>query len=847
MEKNRLLRMTQGQGVEEANSVHGRWDKFEMMMESFQMMIADQVEKLKENTEKVIVDFRQDIEKFRSRWVQFKPSEHSLDVGEVDSLRAALKSVQEKQAEFQDLLANRDKLVEQCEQFGIVIPQFPELDELRDEIEEYQKNWFLYGSFLEGLEKMTQEDWISFRVKINSFQDYVKDWKDRLNPSALAGEGYDPRSVLVVKLNNDVTRYIVTAGLLKYLKGDSFSPDHWLDLYRLLGISTSISLEKLTFGDILGASEVINCNVEALKELNLRAQGEISIRDALRELELWGGGTCFNLLEHEDTNRVKIMLIKDYKELVNQVGDNQCLLQSLKDSPYYGAFEDKAKIWETRLADLDEFILNLNQIQRKWLYLEPIFARGALPKEQARFRKVNEDFRSVMNDIERDSRIISLCNRTGLRGVLNNLLDQLQRCQKSLAQFLEEKRAAFPRFYFIGDDDLLEILGQATNPEVIQSHLKKLFQGINSVKFDDAKQNILSMCSIIGENVTLQQPIKLSNDVERWLSDLAREMKRTLSILLANCINEGSIDTHILAKYPSQILCLNGEIDFTLKCESTIKSGNLQNFHKDVQKRLEQLASIDYTDAGSAEQSSVLESKVKALIMDTIHEVDIIKQILGGTSTSRDPRCWDWQKQLRFYSNTDSYQNTLTASVFMKMVEAQFDYTYEYQGNAAKLVHSPLTDKCYLTLTQAMHLGLGGNPYGPAGTGKTESVKALGGLFGRQVLVFNCDEGIDLQSMGRIFIGIIKCGAWGCFDEFNRLSTIIFRLHGLFLYGKEKYSMASVLFQTRFAKVGFSLWHFSFSYYTKLFQICRRMPLIYQFIFQKIVFFTQEFRVVHKN
>lgn len=74
------------------------------------------------------------------------------------------------------------------------------------------------------------------------------------------------------------------------------------------------------------------------------------------------------------------------------------------------------------------------------------------------------------------------------------------------------------------------------------------------------------------------------------------------------------------------------------------------------------------------------------------------------------------------------------------MVDAEFDYTYEYQGNSTKLVHTPLTDKCYLTLTQGMHMGLGGNPYGPAGTGKTESVKALGGLFGRQVLVFNCDE-----------------------------------------------------------------------------------------------------------
>jgi len=79
---------------------------------------------------------------------------------------------------------------------------------------------------------------------------------------------------------------------------------------------------------------------------------------------------------------------------------------------------------------------------------------------------------------------------------------------------VQEKRSSFPRFYFIGDDDLLEILGQSTNPAVIQTHLKKLFAGIHSVEFDSGQTTIVAMKSLDGEVVPLINQVKVTTQVE---------------------------------------------------------------------------------------------------------------------------------------------------------------------------------------------------------------------------------------------------------------------------------------------------------------------------------------------
>lgn len=384
-----------------------------------------------------------------------------------------------------------------------------------------------------------------------------------------------------------------------------------------------------------------------------------------------------------------------------------------------------------------------------------------------------------MKKVAKSPFIIEVLNIPGIQKSLERLADLLNKIQKALGEYLERERASFPRFYFVGDEDLLEIIGNSKTIVRIMKHLKKMFAGISTMILEEEETQIAGIASREGEEIRFRTPILLKDypKINDWLSKLEAEMRNNLAYLLCDAVAElqdfyghetlFTAEAFIgwIEKYPAQLVSLAIQVAWTASVESCLDAGQTPEAPLEVVRRgLDLLADVVLTDL-----SPITRRKCEHLITELVHERDVIRNLIQQHVS--DSKAFSWLYQMRFYLDrtVDNPLNRLA----IRVANATFPYGWEYLGVPDRLVQTPLTDRCYLTLTQALDSQLGGSPFGPAGTGKTESVKALGVQLGRFVLVFCCDETFDFQAMGRIFVGLCQVGAWGCFDEFNRLEERI--------------------------------------------------------------------------
>lgn len=176
--------------------------------------------------------------------------------------------------------------------------------------------------------------------------------------------------------------------------------------------------------------------------------------------------------------------------------------------------------------------------------------------------------------------IIITCADKILLESLKECLLILETVQKSLSDYLETKRMIFPRFFFLSDDELLEIIIQSKHVQAIQPYLKKCFENMSELRFEHDLR-ITRMYSAEYEEVTLRPSIYPEGNVENWLGQVEDTMRNTLRELISEALEmvETTSRKQWMYMWPGQVVLCGSQTYWTAHVEEGIRNNTLPDYH----------------------------------------------------------------------------------------------------------------------------------------------------------------------------------------------------------------------------------------------------------------------------
>ena len=526
-----------------------------------------------------------------------------------------------------------------------------------------------------------------------------------LNSLGLFYKQFDCINALLVKYE----QYLACTFILHDLKAP------WMDYHVL----------RIEVGNMLLIKDVWLVNKQLYKQTTTKLQGQYDCKQYLTSVETALSQFKLPWFAFTSSTSTKVMLIQSTTELTTVLIDATNGLQQLQASPYYTTIEIEAQSLLNCCISLYDWLEVISKVQQLYMDCYNVYKQqfAVLQQSQSLFNQCHTDFTSILTSVQKQP-LYSHPTSPLLQQLplLQSLVDKLTKCHSILINWLEEQRHLFPRFYFIGNDDLIQLLG---DPFSINQHVSKLYPGIQEVVL--ASDKVAGITSHQGELVTIPN-ITITNTIET-LTTVNNELKKVL--------------------HDSFVQCL--ELDIVKNCSTSV----LQQY-------------LEYPC-----QSSTL--AIKCLLSRSVNATNSTTLLSLITKYKPSDRvqqlsCQQYLKVI--LSHSTEFKVDYTDKIMITLDYFQFEYQYEYYGIYNSIISTELTQLFYSTASMALKLYLGTSPSGPAGTGKTESVKQLAYELGQPCLVFCCDESFNTQVMTRLIKGCCAIGAFGCFDEFNRLDPL---------------------------------------------------------------------------
>ena len=749
--------------------------------------ISELSDKEKENFRELKKNFEQNVESFRKEFLEKAPK--TLEKFDDEEIENAYKIMDEFYVRTIELEEKKKKNNDMELLLKIPLSTNKQISDCLNDLKLYKQLW----------------DYIDFFHKI--FENWRQIKMDKVNAGNLSDDIGELKKALKLNVKKEIktgvpaynsllkrtTEMDDTIQCIMLLKDKAIKPRHWRHLNQIIKKSIPYDSPDFSFDSLLKL-EIYNYK-ESVEDEKTTAGEQEKIEAKYNKIDKTWQSEKFRMSNNLNKKTYDFYLF-DHAQMdiviENLEKDQNILIQMSQKKGFLENFEKMGEQINQKMEQLktvNDVIKQWLKFQKNWEKLEVIFLKSddiqnKLRNEYTQFKELDSKFREEMKNAYDYNTMIDVCTMER-KAVIDEMSESIATCQNALDNYLETKKKIFPRFYFVSNDTLLNMLASADYPNLINKNVKDCFDGIKAweMKPLDAKNKsdtITAMLSAYNNEVV---PFKEAfvckgSLVEVYLGEFEQKMKDTLAEILVDAYSTVNFNTasgnpdklkddrHVwLNPYPAQLALLITQVVWTEEVEHALEvteggdDGALKEYYNLSVKRINHL--IDRVRDEPLNKD--LRTKIITIITIDVHSRDVVEGF-SKMKPAIDTSNFNWKKQLRFKYIPEKKTCEILICDFRTF------YSFEYIGNTGRLVITPLTDRCYITLTQSLNLILGGAPAGPAGTGKTETVKDLGRNLGLGVIVNNCSEQMDIETTARIFSGLSQTGFWGCFDEFNRIS-----------------------------------------------------------------------------
>jgi dynein heavy chain len=699
-------------------------------------------------------EFKQKIDalevRISSYYQKANMSAHDSMFDEVNKIDAELKEVTEKSRKFNSREGLFEKEVSDYSKIGQNIKEF----------DPYLNLWRIVHNWFTGIVDWKEGPFAS--VNAIEAQTFVEDGSRILGQVSRFFKDKDPiQYAAQITISESIKRQIDDfkphVPLLVALRMEGMGERHWREITQKSGKEIDPTMPGFNFQWVLDhgfMSDLLTC-----QDVGERASKEFRIQKNLEEMKNQWETVEFKVEQHKNTSS---SVVKGFDMVETILDEHLSTSGAMMINPYNKYFINDISDWFTKMQTISFVVEEWRKFQAQWAYLQPIFEFGDISRylalEADMFKVADKFAKSKVASAKQIKKVLLVCTEENFLQQMKEQNANLEKIQHELNHYLETKRSKFARFYFLSNDDLLSILSQTKEVERIQAHLYKVFENMSKLQFDEEKQ-ITAMYSVEGEKVVFTDILDpVGKQVEDWMTEVENQMKKSVRDAMLKAINTYTSEsrTRWVFENPGQCSLNGSQVHWTKEVEDAIKGNTLKQYVQKLQNQLLDMVKIDRNNF-TTQKNITLE----ALVVVDVHAKEVTELLENQRIT--DTGAFEWIQQLRYYWLNDNCQ--------VRCIQTFFPYGYEYLGNTPRLVITPLTDKCYMTLMGAIKLNLGGAPAGPAGTGKTETTKDLAKALAKQCVVFNCQESMTYKFVGTYFKGLACTGAWCCFDEFNLINV----------------------------------------------------------------------------